>query len=200
MRSLPHARRKAGVAREIVPEALGPWGEADATVGGGEIGDAHKGAFLGGADAVLFPIDWPEPFGLVMFEAMACGTPTVAYCMGSVPEVFDDGATGYVVHDIDGAVRALERIPAIDRRRCREVFEERFSVARMARSYVALYERVAALHWSRRRSAAKSSGAGRLQPHPPSELRRGTTHGSLAHVADRGVEADRPATVSTSSE
>jgi glycosyltransferase involved in cell wall biosynthesis len=124
----------------------------------GEIGDADKGAFLGGAHALLFPIDWPEPFGLVTIEAMACGTPTIAYRKGSIPEVIDEGITGYVVDDIDEAVRATLRVASLDRRRCRQVFEARFSVRRMARAYTTLYERVARGHRSARQMAAAAAG------------------------------------------
>jgi glycosyltransferase involved in cell wall biosynthesis len=109
----------------------------------GEIGEADKGAFVGGARAVLFPIDWPEPFGLVMIEAMACGTPVIAWPAGSVPEVIDEGLTGFVVDTIDAAVGAVRRAADLDRRRCRAVFEERFGAARMARDYVAVYRRLA---------------------------------------------------------
>lgn len=106
----------------------------------GEIGYAEKNAFLGNAAAVLFPIDWPEPFGLVMIEAMACGTPIIAYPCGSVPEVIEDGANGFIVADIESAVKAIGRIPQIDRGICRQVFEERFTSARMTRDYLAIYE------------------------------------------------------------
>ena len=108
----------------------------------GEIGDADKGAFLGGASALLFPIDWPEPFGLVMIEALACGTPVIAYDRGSVPEVVEHGVTGFVVRELEDAVAAARRIESIDRRRCRQAFEERFSVGRMARSYVEAYRTI----------------------------------------------------------
>ena len=123
----------------------------------GEIGEHEKGEFLGGAHALLFPIDWPEPFGLVMIEAMSCGTPTVAFRCGSVPEVIDEGVTGFVVGDIDGAVRAVERIDSLSRRRCRDVFEQRFTAARMARSYVAMYQRLAR---ERARTPTRTNGAG----------------------------------------
>ncbi|HET7497639.1 MAG TPA: glycosyltransferase family 4 protein [Candidatus Eisenbacteria bacterium] len=109
----------------------------------GEIGEGDKEAFLGGAMALLFPIDWPEPFGLVMIEAMACGTPVIAYRRGSVPEVLDDGATGYVVSDVAQAVTAVERLEAIDRSRVRRVFERRFSARRMARDYLDVYAGIA---------------------------------------------------------
>ncbi|MDA8232315.1 MAG: glycosyltransferase family 4 protein [Magnetospirillum sp.] len=111
----------------------------------GEIGEREKAAFLGGALAHLFPIDWPEPFGLVMLEAMACGTPTVAWRNGSVPEVLDEGTTGYVVESIDAAARAVEACGRFDRAACRAAFERRFAADRMAAEYVALYRRLAAL-------------------------------------------------------
>jgi len=106
----------------------------------GEIGEDQKQAFLGGARALLFPIDWPEPFGLVMIEAMACGTPVVAWRCGSVPEVIDEGITGYVVDRLDEAVSAVGRIDRLDRRRVRGRFEERFTAERMARDYLKVYE------------------------------------------------------------
>ncbi len=105
----------------------------------GEIGEDEKGAFLGDAAAVLFPIDWPEPFGLIMIEAMACGTPVIAFRRGSVPEVLEDGVTGYIVDDVDGAVQALRRIGGFDRARCRREFERRFTSDRMVRDYLQLY-------------------------------------------------------------
>jgi glycosyltransferase involved in cell wall biosynthesis len=108
----------------------------------GEIGDAEKTDFLGRALALLFPIEWPEPFGLVMTEALACGTPVVAFRRGSVPEVIDDGVTGFIVEDMDEALEAVTRVRTLDRRKCREVFEERFSSRRMTRDYLRLYERL----------------------------------------------------------
>ncbi|HYD31773.1 MAG TPA: glycosyltransferase family 4 protein [Azospirillaceae bacterium] len=116
----------------------------------GEIGDQEKDAFLGNALALLFPIDWPEPFGLVMIEAMACGTPVVAYRCGSVLEVVDDGVTGFVVDGVDSAVAAVGRLGLLDRAQVRSRFEERFSAARMAADYVALYEK-AVTGWGGRR-------------------------------------------------
>jgi glycosyltransferase involved in cell wall biosynthesis len=106
----------------------------------GEIGDDEKAAFLGNAYAMLFPIDWPEPFGLVMIEAMACGTPVVAYRRGSVPEVVEHGLTGLVVDDEDEAVAAVRRASMLDRLWVRQRFEERFSVERMVAGYCALYD------------------------------------------------------------
>jgi glycosyltransferase involved in cell wall biosynthesis len=110
----------------------------------GEIGDAQKSDFLGGAEALLFPIDWPEPFGLVMIEAMACGTPVIAYDCGSVPEVIEDGLTGFIVRSDAEAIAAVGRLPDLDRRAIRRRFEERFSATAMARRYIDLYGRLAA--------------------------------------------------------
>ena len=110
----------------------------------GEIGGLQKLDFLARARALLFPIDWEEPFGLVMIEALACGTPVVAYRRGSVPEVIDDGVTGFVVGDEDEAVRAIGRVGELSRRECRRVFEARYDAARMARDYVTVYRRLAA--------------------------------------------------------
>ncbi len=108
----------------------------------GEIGEGEKENFLGNAYALLFPIDWPEPFGLVMIEAMACGTPVIAYSAGSVPEIIDDGVTGFLVSGIDEAVKAVDRVPSLSRKQCRQVFEERFSVTRQADDYLKLYRRL----------------------------------------------------------
>jgi len=108
----------------------------------GEIGEEEKQEFLGNASALLFPIDWPEPFGLVMIEAMACGTPVIAFNSGSVPEVIDEGVTGYVVTSINGAVDAVLNIPLINRKECRRRFEERFDVRIMADHYENIYSRV----------------------------------------------------------
>jgi len=105
----------------------------------GEIDERQKADFLGNARALLFPVDWPEPFGLVMIEAMACGTPVVAFRRGSVPEVVDEGVTGFIVHDVDEAVAAIARLPELDRQRVRRQFERRFTVERMAADYLAIY-------------------------------------------------------------
>ena len=106
----------------------------------GEIGGERKAEFLGRARALLFPIDWSEPFGLVMIESMACGTPVIGYRSGSVPEVITDGVSGFIVEDIDGAVNAVARLDEIDRAGCRAAFEERFTVERMAGDYLRVYE------------------------------------------------------------
>ncbi len=106
----------------------------------GEIGEDEKNEFLGNALALLFMIDWPEPFGLAMIESLACGTPVIARSHGSVPEVIENGAGGFVVQNIDEAVQAVKDIPHLSRKHCREIFEERFTSARMAKDYVAAYE------------------------------------------------------------
>ena len=109
----------------------------------GEINDQQKPAFLSGAHALLFPIDWPEPFGLVMIESMACGTPVIAYRSGSVPEVIDDGVTGFIVNNEDEAVAATERVHQLDRATVRATFDRRWTARRMAEDYVDLYEELA---------------------------------------------------------
>jgi len=108
----------------------------------GEIAEAEKGPFLGRAAALLFPIDWPEPFGLVLIEALACGTPVVAFREGSVDEVVDDGENGFIVESVPEAVAAIGRLPSIDRGACRRSFEARFTSRRMALDYVDIYRRV----------------------------------------------------------
>lgn len=110
----------------------------------GEINEAQKNDFLGNAHALIFPIGWQEPFGLVMIEAMACGTPVVAYRNGSTPEVVDEGVTGYLASSIEEAARAVERAGDLSRERVRRHFERRFSAARMARDYVHIYRRILA--------------------------------------------------------
>jgi glycosyltransferase involved in cell wall biosynthesis len=109
----------------------------------GEISDQQKNEFLGNAYALLFPIDWPEPFGLVMIEAMACGTPIIAYDRGSVPEVMENGVTGFIVDEMEQAVEAVGRVRDLNRARCREVFEKRFTASRMASDYVNTFMRLA---------------------------------------------------------
>ena len=109
----------------------------------GEISDREKPAFLSGAHALLMPIDWPEPFGLVMIEAMSCGTPVIAFNRGSVPEIVEDGLTGFIVEDVMGAVKAVERLPELSRKRVRQRFETRFTARRMAEDYLAVYQSMA---------------------------------------------------------
>lgn len=108
----------------------------------GEINDSQKNEFLGNAKALLFPIDWPEPFGLVMIEALACGTPVIAYGCGSVPEIIEHEKTGFVVNSIEASVKAVHNIGQIDRKHCRGQFENRFSVERMTNDYLGVYERI----------------------------------------------------------
>ena len=110
----------------------------------GEISDGEKADFLCGALALLLPIEWPEPFGLVMIEAMACGTPVIAFNAGSVPEIVEHGVTGFIVRNEAEACEAIKRLPELSREVIRARFEERFTVERMARDYVALYRGIAA--------------------------------------------------------
>jgi glycosyltransferase involved in cell wall biosynthesis len=105
----------------------------------GEITDEDKASFLSGAKALLVPIDWPEPFGLVMIEAMACGTPVIAYNRGSVPEIVEDGVTGFIVEDEQSAIGAAYRLPELSRAKVRERFEQRFTARRMAQDYLSVY-------------------------------------------------------------
>ncbi len=120
----------------------------------GEIGDADKDAFLGGASALLFPIDWPEPFGIVMIEALACGVPVVAFRGGSTPEVLEHGSTGFIVDSLEDAIEATRRVGLLDRRQCRAAFERRFTASRMASEYVKVYHQAIA----RRRSLPIAAG------------------------------------------
>ena len=108
----------------------------------GEINEHEKDDFLGNALALLFPINWPEPFGLVLIEAMACGTPIIAFRNGSVPEIVEHGSTGFVVDTLEEAIMAVRKIDSIDRRSCRAVFEERFTARRMAQDYLVIYEKI----------------------------------------------------------
>jgi glycosyltransferase involved in cell wall biosynthesis len=119
----------------------------------GEVDEASKPAFLGNATALLFPIDWPEPFGLAMIEAMSCGTPVIAWPNGAAPEVVDEGVTGFLVRSVPEAVEALRRAARLDRMRVRERFDQRFSAARMARDYLAVYRALG------RRRMLRSAGA-----------------------------------------
>jgi len=107
----------------------------------GEIGEDEKSDFLGNAAALLFPIDWPEPFGLVMIEAMACGTPVIAFRGGSVEEIVDEGVSGFIVANVEEAVEALRQLPSLDRRECHKRFLDRFTARRMCEEYLASYER-----------------------------------------------------------
>jgi glycosyltransferase involved in cell wall biosynthesis len=106
----------------------------------GEIGDRAKSRFLGDARALLFPIDWPEPFGLVMIEAMACGTPAIAFARGATPELIEDGRTGFLVNDVEGMATAIEASASIDPHACRDHVESRFGPAALADNYLRVYE------------------------------------------------------------
>jgi len=108
----------------------------------GEIGEKEKQELLCGASALLLPINWPEPFGLVMIEAMACGTPVIAFKCGSVPEIIENGRNGFAVESVEQALIAVENIGMVDRRKCREVFERRFASPVMAKNYLDLYEKL----------------------------------------------------------
>src|SRR4051794_5217040 len=131
----------------------------------GEVDDRGKQDFLSHATALLFPIDWPEPFGLVMIEAMACGTPVIAFRSGSVPEVIDNGITGFVVEGEAEAVTAVSQVNQLDRKRVREHFEERFTSQRMAREYVETYKGLL-------NGSAEIEDAQQLTPEPDDGLRR----------------------------
>lgn len=120
----------------------------------GEISESQKAAFLGAASALLFPIAWPEPFGLAMIEAMACGAPVIAMRHGSVPEIVEDGVNGFIVESEADAVDAVRRLPALDRRKVRLCFEERFTARRMAADYMGLYRQLIDAHEPLRRAAA----------------------------------------------
>lgn len=134
------------VDQEYFDESIKPMIEANRTLVDftGEFEIDKKRPFVGNAKAMLFPIDWPEPFGLVMIESMSCGTPVIGFRCGSVPEVIDDGVTGFIVDTVDEAVEALQRVDQLDRRKIRERFCERFSDKRMTADYVKLYERMVA--------------------------------------------------------
>jgi glycosyltransferase involved in cell wall biosynthesis len=108
----------------------------------GEIGDGEKDEFLGNAYALLFPINWPEPFGLVMIEAMACGTPIIARRRGSVPEVMEEGVTGFTYDTVEEAIQLVQGVASLSRKECRRAFEKRFTVAQMAQAYLVIYKRV----------------------------------------------------------
>jgi glycosyltransferase involved in cell wall biosynthesis len=136
------AAKVDAVDREYFQERIAPMLKGPGVEYVGEIGEAEKNEFLGHAMALIFPIDWPEPFGLVMIEAMACGTPVVAYRRGSVPEVIEPGVTGFIVEGFEDAVQAVARVLSLDRQRCRQTFERRFSAECMARSYLKIYDRL----------------------------------------------------------
>jgi glycosyltransferase involved in cell wall biosynthesis len=136
------AAKVDAVDREYFDEKIRPLLDGPNVAYIGEISDGEKSEFLSGAVALLTPIDWPEPFGLVMIEAMACGTPVIAFNRGSVAEVVDDGLTGFVVEDIEGAIGAIDRLPRLSREKIRQHFEHRFTARRMALDYLDAYRRL----------------------------------------------------------
>jgi glycosyltransferase involved in cell wall biosynthesis len=142
----------------------------------GEIGDRDKADFLGNADALLFPIDWPEPFRLVMIEAMACGAPVIAFRRGSAPEVIDDGVSGFLVDDVSQATAAARRIAELDRARARQAFERRSDIERVARQYVQIYRRLAGAEQTHREEQRRNGFAQSLIP--------------KAHPGDRSIQVN----------
>jgi glycosyltransferase involved in cell wall biosynthesis len=138
-RPLKVAAKVDNVDREYFEERILPMMKSARVDYVGEINDAGKSEFLSGALALLVPIDWPEPFGLVMIEAMACGTPVIAFNRGSAPEVIEDGLTGFVVEDVNGAIGAVDRLSHLSRAAIRRRFEQRFTARRMAQDYLAVY-------------------------------------------------------------
>ena len=138
-RPLKVAAKVDNVDREYFEEKILPMMKSTHVDYVGEINDADKSEFLSGALALLVPIDWPEPFGLVMIEAMACGTPVIAFNRGSAPEVIEDGLTGFIVEDVNGAIGAVDRLSHLSRAAIRRRFEQRFTARRMAQDYLAVY-------------------------------------------------------------
>jgi glycosyltransferase involved in cell wall biosynthesis len=129
--------------RDYYDEQIKPLLESSNVEFIGEINDAQKPEFLSAAIALLVPIDWPEPFGLVMIEAMACGTPVIAFNRGSVPEIIDEGVTGFIVEDINGAIGAVDRLDQLSREKIRRHFVQRFTARRMAQDYLSVYRSLA---------------------------------------------------------
>ena len=154
----------------------------------GEIGDGDKEAFLGGAAALLMPIDWPEPFGLVVIEAMACGTPVIAFPFGSMPELIKPGVNGALVESVDQAVAAVEALGALDRRQCRRSFEQRFTATRMAESYVRVYQGLLAERVASQGTTELPAGIPTSVPALPAAEERQPS----AWVDHIGVDGSRP--------
>src|SRR5688572_29332582 len=143
----------------------------------GEIGDAEKADFLGDAAAVLCTYDWPEPFGIVLIEALACGTPVFAYRRGSIPEIVEDGVTGFICDSLDEMVTKIDRLPLIKRQRCRESFQARFTVERMVKDYLAVYERMATVP-ARSHAIANGRSLRMVGPRPVAVSELTTPHGT----------------------
>ncbi len=177
-RPLKVAAKVDPVDREYFEREIKPLFEDPLVEYIGEIGEKEKGAFLGGARALLFPIDWPEPFGLVMIEALACGTPVIAYRHGSVPEIMRDGTSGFVVESIDEAVQAVEHAAALPRAQCRRYFDERFSVRAMADQYLDAYRALIARHGEAQSNSKAQNGQARAQRSSAAHeaTRNNTTH------------------------
>jgi glycosyltransferase involved in cell wall biosynthesis len=155
----------------------------------GEIGEQAKAAFLGDAAALLFPIDWPEPFGLVMIEAMACGTPVIAFRRGSVPEILDDGVSGFIVDTVEQAAAAVRRIASLDRAKVRAAFERRFTADRMARDYLDVYHGLAAAHVKPARAREVAGDRDLMHPRPaaPAELPSAAVIAACGAAQEPGV-------------
>ncbi len=145
------------VDREYYEEKIRPLIDGTNVEYIGEITDRQKSGFLSGAVALLVPIDWPEPFGLVMIEAMACGTPVIAFNRGSVPEIIEDGLTGFIVEDVEGAIGAVYRLAELSRTAIRKRFEQRFTARRMAQDYLEVYRSLMAAQAPRLRLVAGDS-------------------------------------------
>ena len=160
---LKMAAKVDDVDREYFEQKIKPMLEGEGVEFIGEINEQQKQAFLGNALALLFPIDWPEPFGLVMIEAMACGTPVLAFSEGSVPEVIDDGVSGIVVNSVPEAVQAFPELMSLDRKTVRRVFEERFTVKRMTEDYVGLYRGLIAKGTNGKHSSRASGARAEIQ-------------------------------------
>jgi glycosyltransferase involved in cell wall biosynthesis len=158
----------------------------------GEIAEHEKAAFLGNACALLFPVDWPEPFGLVLIEAMACGTPVVAFKCGSVSEIVDEGVSGFIVENVNQAIAAIAKIATLDRAKVRATFERRFTVERMASDYLQIYQRLLnAQAPSRRRTAAAPMPA--AHAHRPATEAGWRVDGSLTPAPQGLARSETPA-------
>ncbi len=142
----------------------------------GEVGGSVKDEFLGKAYALVFPINWPEPFGLVMIEAMACGTPVIAFNCGSVSEIIKNGQNGFIVKNEEEALQALKQIPNLSRKACREYFEQHFSASKMAQNYLELYEKLIKTKYPNNVSSGQFK---KTEPKPPLELIAGSIENKL---------------------
>jgi glycosyltransferase involved in cell wall biosynthesis len=151
----------------------------------GEIGEREKADFLGRASALLFPIDWPEPFGLVVIEALACGTPVIARARGSVPELLDHGRTGFICANEEEMIAAVASVPRIDRAVCRATFEARFTAARMADDYLAIYRAEIASRESARRPMRRPTAPGAM----PTAASATASNGHASPAAPSGTAA-----------